>query len=121
PTAVLFIQPSPPPPTSTLFPYTTLFRSHPRHLSLPALGRARAAPRLERRYRRGRGARRDGRGGVRELIRAAGGPSRLGARLDDARSAVRRGAGAKRRASPCLPVPSRAVGRVRRGAARALA
>src|SRR5213079_280018 len=27
----------------------------------------------------------------------------------------------KRRASPCLPVPSRAVGRVRRGAARALA
>src|SRR5207247_365485 len=52
-------------------------RSHPRHLSPPARGRARAAPRLERRYRRGRGARRDGRGGVRELIRAAGGPSRL--------------------------------------------
>src|SRR4029077_19652175 len=76
---------------------------------------------LERRYRRRRGTRRDGRGGVRELIRAAAGPRRLVPRLDDARSAVRGGAREERRASPCLPVPSRAVGRIWRGPARALA
>src|SRR3989442_3226008 len=92
------------PPRSTLFPYTTLFRSergsagrgraggHPRHLPPIAGRRACAAPGLERRYGRRRRARRHGGGGVRELIRATGGPPRLGPRVDDAWRAVRGGA-----------------------------
>src|SRR5690625_6254885 len=93
----------PRPPRSTLFPYTTLFRSRPQGRGLPLLP-LRPAPRAVRPLPSHPGP--DPHGGLRQAV---SGPARLPPRLLDALG--RRAAGPARGAAghPLVPVPAGAV------------